>query len=188
MQLNLNQLTDSEYARLDKSHPEDSGYNLYVLEPIVLYPGVPVRIKHGIAVEPPAGYTTEIRPRSSTLFRRVSIAVPVDQVEAVARDFNGDILVNPLVSDQEPYVANLDAWREVSVPVPLHVQFGTVDQNYRGELMTAVVNFGRVGIALEPGDRISQLVLVPVQHADVVNVNELTATARGAGGFGSTGR
>jgi dUTP pyrophosphatase len=51
-------------------HPGDSGLRLFVTEPVTLPPGEPVLVKHGIAVLPPAGHETQIRPRSSTLFKR----------------------------------------------------------------------------------------------------------------------
>lgn len=51
-------------------HPGDSGLRLYVTEPVVLPPGKPVLVRHGVAVQPPEGYDTQIRPRSSTLFKK----------------------------------------------------------------------------------------------------------------------
>lgn len=65
---------------------------------------------------------------------------------------------------------------------------GTVDAGYRGELVVLLVNLGDEQVSLEPGERIAQLVLQRVGRADVVEVDELDETARGDGGFGSTGR
>jgi dUTP pyrophosphatase len=64
---------------------------------------------------------------------------------------------------------------------------GTIDADYRGEVMALLVNLGTEPFAVTRGMRIAQLVVAPVARAAVVEVAELDATARGAGGFGSTG-
>lgn len=64
---------------------------------------------------------------------------------------------------------------------------GTVDADYRGEVQVLLVNLGDVPYTVENGARIAQLVLSPVAHAEVEETPALTSTARGAGGFGSTG-
>jgi dUTP pyrophosphatase len=65
---------------------------------------------------------------------------------------------------------------------------GTIDSDYRGEILVLLVNHGRVLFEISAGDRIAQLVICPVAHADVAFVPTLDDTDRGAGGFGSTGR
>ncbi len=64
---------------------------------------------------------------------------------------------------------------------------GTIDSDYRGELKVILINHGSVPFAILRGDRIAQLVLAPVTQASWLEVTELDETARGAGGFGSTG-
>ncbi|MCP4807507.1 MAG: dUTP diphosphatase [Proteobacteria bacterium] len=64
---------------------------------------------------------------------------------------------------------------------------GTIDSDYRGELKVLLVNLGREPFTIERGERVAQLVIAPVVQADVVEVQDLDATERGAGGFGSTG-
>jgi dUTP pyrophosphatase len=64
---------------------------------------------------------------------------------------------------------------------------GTIDSDYRGELKIIVINHGHEPFAIARGDRIAQLVLAPVTRARWEEVDELDMTARGAGGFGSTG-
>jgi dUTP pyrophosphatase len=65
---------------------------------------------------------------------------------------------------------------------------GTVDAGYRGEILVNLVNHDRVTTAkISRGDRIAQLVVQRVEHADFVVVDELPETPRGAGGHGSTG-
>ena len=64
---------------------------------------------------------------------------------------------------------------------------GTIDSDYRGELKVILINLGAEDFAIARGDRIAQLVLAPVTLAAWQEVEELDDTARGAGGFGSTG-
>lgn len=65
---------------------------------------------------------------------------------------------------------------------------GTIDEDYRGELMVILSHLGRNAYQIHEGDRIAQLVLCPVIRADPVEVYALSDTARGVGGLGSTGR
>lgn len=65
---------------------------------------------------------------------------------------------------------------------------GLIDSDYQGELMISCWNRGATEFTIEPGDRIAQLVLVPVVQASLKVVDEFTSTARGTGGFGSSGR
>jgi dUTP pyrophosphatase len=64
---------------------------------------------------------------------------------------------------------------------------GTIDADYRGELMVILQNTGKEAFAVRRGDRIAQLVVAPVERARFEAVVELDDTARGAGGFGHTG-
>jgi len=65
---------------------------------------------------------------------------------------------------------------------------GTIDSDYRGEVCVILVNLGQEEIGLSRGERIAQLIVAPVSRAELVEVPELAATGRGAGGFGHTGR
>ena len=64
---------------------------------------------------------------------------------------------------------------------------GTIDADYRGEVKVPLVNLGREPYTITHGMRIAQMVIAPVARARVVEVEELTETIRGGGGFGSTG-
>jgi dUTP pyrophosphatase len=64
---------------------------------------------------------------------------------------------------------------------------GTIDSDYRGELCVLLINLGSAPFTVRRGDRIAQLVIAPVAHADLRVVEELPGTVRGAGGFGHTG-
>lgn len=65
---------------------------------------------------------------------------------------------------------------------------GTVDADYRGEVRVLLINLGQEPFTITRGERIAQMVIAPVTQAGWEVVTELSATARGAGGFGSTGR
>ncbi len=65
---------------------------------------------------------------------------------------------------------------------------GTVDSDYRGELKVILINHGTEAFTIARGERIGQMVLAPVTRAAFAVVEELPETARGEGGFGSTGR
>jgi dUTP pyrophosphatase len=64
---------------------------------------------------------------------------------------------------------------------------GTIDSDYRGEIVVLLVNLGQEPYTIAPGDRVAQMVIAPVARATIEEVAELSQTARGAGGFGHTG-
>jgi dUTP pyrophosphatase len=64
---------------------------------------------------------------------------------------------------------------------------GTIDADYRGEVMAILINLGAESFTITRGMRIAQLTVAPVVRASIEEVAELEPTARGAGGFGSTG-
>jgi dUTP pyrophosphatase len=110
--------------------------------PITLEPGGRAGVPTGWAMELPAGYEGQVRPRSGLALR------------------SGVTVAN----------------------AP-----GTIDSDYRGELVVLLVNLGREAHVIRPGDRIAQLVVAPVVHAEVEEVDGLSDTTRGGGGFGHTG-
>ena len=65
---------------------------------------------------------------------------------------------------------------------------GVIDSDYRGELKVGVINQKRENYTIMPGERIAQLVIMPVSRMPVCEVSELSDTDRGEGGFGSTGK
>jgi dUTP pyrophosphatase len=65
---------------------------------------------------------------------------------------------------------------------------GLIDSDYQGQLMVSCWNRGKDSFVIEPGDRIAQLVIVPVLQVALAQVDEFTQTERGEGGFGHSGR
>lgn len=64
---------------------------------------------------------------------------------------------------------------------------GTIDEDYRGEVCVGLINLSKDSFTVKRGDRIAQMLIAPTVHADIEVTEELTETARAAGGFGSTG-
>lgn len=65
---------------------------------------------------------------------------------------------------------------------------GLIDSDYQGQVLVSCWNRGHEHFVIEPGDRIAQMVFVPVVHAHLEIVDDFTQSSRGAGGFGHTGR
>jgi len=65
---------------------------------------------------------------------------------------------------------------------------GTIDSDYRGEVGVILINHGQIAFEINRGERIAQMVIAPYAQAVMAEVEALDETARGAGGFGSTGR
>jgi dUTP pyrophosphatase len=64
---------------------------------------------------------------------------------------------------------------------------GLIDSDYQGPLMVSAWNRSQAAVTIEPMERIAQLVILPVAHADFKVVSDFTPSTRGEGGFGSTG-
>jgi dUTP pyrophosphatase len=64
---------------------------------------------------------------------------------------------------------------------------GLIDSGYRGEIQVVLINLGKDSFTIERGDRIAQLVVIPVSEPEFIVVQELPESGRGSGGFGSTG-
>lgn len=65
---------------------------------------------------------------------------------------------------------------------------GVIDSDYRGEVIVGLTNLSQADYVIQPGDRVAQLVILPVAQARVTVTDALDETERGAGGFGSTGK
>ena len=65
---------------------------------------------------------------------------------------------------------------------------GTIDSDYRGEIKVLLINLGSELFEIKKGERIAQAVVAPVIQAEIIEVDELSDTQRGSGGFGSTGK
>ena len=147
-----------------------------------LHDKVPVRVKrlpHGEGLDLPA-YATDgaagmdvLAAEDVTLAPGARHAVATGLAVAIPEGY--EIQVRPR--------SGLALKHGISVPnTP-----GTIDSDYRGEVKVIMINHGDAPFAIARGDRIAQLVLAPVVRAGWEEVADLDDTARGAGGFGSTG-
>jgi len=139
--------------RIQKIHPaaklpsyahgpgEDAGMDLRAVEDATLEPGVPRLVSTGLAVEIPAGYEAQVRPRSGLALKH-AITMP-------------------------------------NAP-------GTIDPGYRGEIRVILLNLGREAYTVRAGDRIAQMIVARYEAVEWVEA-KLSDSARGAGGFGSSG-
>jgi len=123
--------------------PDAAGMDLFADtdEPVRLGPGERVLVPTGLAVEVPAGFEAQVRPRSGLALR------------------HGVTLLN------SP---------------------GTIDADYRGEILVLLANLGSEEFIVRRGDRIAQLVVSPVNRVTWREAEELSPTRRGGGGFGHT--
>jgi dUTP pyrophosphatase len=121
---------------------EDAGMDLRSVADMVLEPGVPSLVPTGLAIELPAGFEAQIRPRSGLALKH-AITLP-----------------------------NSPA---------------TIDPGYRGEIRVILLNLGREPYTIHRGDRIAQMVIGRYEAVEWEE-SDLTESARGAGGFGSSGR
>ena len=117
-------------------------FHAAITEPVTIKPGALEIISTGVAVEIPAGYELQIRPRSGLAFKHR--VLPVNAI-------------------------------------------GTIDADYRGEMMIGLVNNGIADFAIEPGMRIAQGIVAKHETIEWEEATELSDTDRGTGGFGSTG-
>jgi len=115
--------------------------DLRAVEDATLEPGVPRLVSTGLAVEIPAGYEAQVRPRSGLALKH-AITMP-------------------------------------NAP-------GTIDPGYRGEIRVILLNLGREAYTVRAGDRIAQMIVARYEAVEWVEA-KLSDSARGAGGFGSSG-
>ena len=149
-----------------------------VTEPVVIAPGARTVVPSGIAIAlPSAEYVALVFARSGLAAKGgVCLANGVGVIDS---DYRGEIGVALLFAR-----SGLAAKGGVCLANGV----GVIDSDYRGEVGVALLNTGIEPYTILPGDRIAQLMVVPVVRPALDVMDELPETERGAGGFGSTGR
>ena len=152
-----------------KAHTTDAGFDLYADEDVVLKYGETAAIKTNVAIELPEGYVADVRPRSG-LTLNTGLRVHYGTVDSGFRDGIGIICENgnhePMISDVMYFVAS-----EL-----------TEDKTY-----SDFVGEKEIVIHIERGQKIAQLVILPIPEITLQEVEELSVSDRGVNGFGSTG-
>lgn len=143
----------------------DLGFDLYCIEDVVLEPGVPTKVRTGVAVEGPEGCGFVLGDRSSMASKGITYAG--GRIDA---GYRGEILVCLINLNQPQYSLRLT-------------------RDAQGALTTAELERTDVSVSLHKGDKIIQM--SPFQSStqlEIVAVEELSESTRGAKGFGSSGR
>lgn len=143
----------------------DLGFDLYSIEDVVLPPGVPVKVRTGIAVEGPPGCGFVLGDRSSMAARGITYAG--GRIDA---GYRGEILVCLINVNQPAYTLR-------------------TEHNSAGVVTAVHLDVSDVSVTLRKGDRIAQMSPFQARTDLAISaVEELSETTRGAGGFGSSGR
>jgi dUTP pyrophosphatase len=143
----------------------DLGFDLYAIEDIVLPPGVPVKVRTGIAVEGPPGWGFVLGDRSSMAAKGITYAG--GRIDA---GYRGEILVCLINVNQPTY--SIALMRDVS-----------------GNLTDVMLQRSDASVQIHKGDKIAQMSPLEARTSlEVVVVDELADSYRGAKGFGSSGR
>lgn len=144
----------------------DAGFDLVAAEDVIINPGETKVIPTGLAFEIPPGYEMQIRPRSG-MSRKTKLCVVLGTIDSGYRGEVGVIVDNANVLCEDH----------------LHGTLRTVNGGFSN---TPGLNYYGTYI-IRKGDRIAQGVIAPVETAHFVEVDELSESERGVGGFGSTG-
>ena len=115
------------------------------------------------------------------------------------------LIENPIIIKPQSYVL-IPTGLSIAIPEDTEIQIrprsglaakssisvlntpGTIDSDYRGEIKIILFNHGKEEFTVNNGDRIAQMILMPVLKAEFEEIKELPKTVRGSGGFGSTGK
>lgn len=151
-----------------KAHPSDSGYDLYANEDVIIEPGETVIVKTGIAVELPAGYEAQIRPRSG-ITAKTKLRV---QLGTIDQDYRGEVGV---------IVDNINSFSADNFVSLLTYIDGKTGLDNSGGL------YGEGTYLIRKGEKIAQLVVQHLPQIIAEEVYNLEETERGDAGFGSTG-
>jgi dUTP pyrophosphatase len=151
------------------AHDGDSGFDLVAVEDVIVEPGQTVKVRTGLAFEIPPGYEMQIRPRSGISSKtKLRVSNTPGTIDA---SYRGEVMV---------LVDNVSLKSEFTTTRKYRID-GTLDEPNETNLY-----YDKTYI-IRKGDRIAQAVIVPVIHADLIEVDDLSDTERGSNGFGSSG-
>ena len=159
-----------------RAHASDAGFDIYALEDKLIEPGETALIKTGLAFELPEGYEMQIRPRSGiTLKTKLRV-----QLGTVDSGYAGEVGV--IVDNNGRTTDGIDLREGRTCPASCN-QAITLD----GDYIPTNEMYKAFPYIIRKGDRICQAVIQRLPDVELVEVEELGDSERGAGGFGSTG-
>lgn len=149
-----------------RNNPTDSGLDLYAAEDVIIEPGATVIVKTDIAIELDSGYEAQIRPRSGVTAKS-KLRVQLGTVDA---DYRGNVGI--IVDNAQQFITpDKYDWAWSVARYPIDTEKPCLDGSYK----------------VRKGDKLAQLVVMPVELPSVDIVDELNDTVRGNNGFGSSG-
>lgn len=155
-----------------KTHPTDSGFDLFANESVIIEPGETKVIKTGIAVQLPPGYEAQVRPRSGVT-SKTKLRV---QLGTIDNGYSGEIGVIVDNINWEPYNHSTGAW--VMLKAANTVDSGVIDVNEK---------VGLDSYLIQKGDKLAQLVIQQLPQVEEYEIDKLQESDRGSKGFGSSG-
>lgn len=176
LRVKIKRLKDVELPKYVK--PGDAGFDLVAAEDVILWPGETNVIKTGLAFEIPPGYEMTVRPRSG-ISRRTMIHVALGTIDS---GFRGEVGVIVKNLKQPVLEKRKDEEGEYSEP-----EYSDVLFDIEEKFVKCNGHPPEGSNYISKGDRIAQGVIAPVETAHFVEVDELSDSERGKGGFGSTG-
>ena len=175
MKINFKKLSDTATTPR-KANYNDAGFDLYADEDVTLAYGETKAIATNIALELPDGYMADVRPRSG-LTRDTALRVQYGTVDAGYRGGIGIICENANYGEDVYYTGKL-----------FGVANAKSDIDFSVKANEAVTKWNSMAYHIHRGDKIAQLVIQKIPDIELIEADELNETARGAGGFGSTGK
>lgn len=165
IKVGFKKLTDDAILPV-KAHPTDSGFDLFANEDVIIEPGRTEVIKTGVAIKLPPGYEGQVRPRSGVT-SKTHLRV---QLGTIDNDYTGEVgiivdNITQINTPKEGYLKQIDG------------------SDY--ERFIEVCEFNTYKI--NKGDKLAQLVIVPIPAVEVYEFTDTPTTTRGANGFGSSG-
>jgi dUTP pyrophosphatase len=147
--------------------PGAAGFDLVAAEDVIIEPGETKLVPTGLAFEIPQGYELQVRMRSG-IAKRTKLRLP-NAVGTIDSDYRGEVFMMFENTGKPFYTITTNTVKTLKGPDVIDEEFpmGTY--------------------LIRKGDRVAQGVIVPVMRAQFIEVDELSDTERGAGGFGSTG-
>ena len=175
MKINFKKLSDTAITPR-KANYNDAGFDLFADEDVTLMYGETKAIATNIALELPDGYMADVRPRSG-LTRDTALRVHYGTVDAGYRGGIGIICENANYGEDVYYTEKL-----------FGVANAKSDIDFSVKANEAVTKWNSMAYHIHRGDKIAQLVIQKIPDIELIEADELNETARGAGGFGSTGK